>query len=189
MDMRTRTIMHGMAILSVLVALSWTAGCRAPATPRLLADETVAPDLAELAGQTWDRFMRTFGSRSDCFGDVKLTTAKDLDSRAVYDSVTATVAVEVPATAALLKAALIHEWAHHVEFQCPQHDELRPDFLAAQSLPADSDWFAGSTWANTPSEQYAEAAVILVLGRRQLPTEAKVTPAAVEALAAWASSK
>lgn len=180
----SRTVFSLLVLCTVLVLAT---ACRPPEGPQLLPDETVAPDLAELAIATWDRFMVVFGGRAGCFGDVRLTTAQDLDSRAVYDPVTATVKVKVPATAALLESALIHEWAHHVEFQCPEHAALRAEFLAAQSTPLDADWFGGTTWADTPSEQYAEAAVILVLGHRQLPTEATVTPAAVEALAQWAA--
>jgi hypothetical protein len=187
--MNGRKSTHRLSVIVLCIALFWTAGCRAPAEPQLLPDETVAADLADLAAAAWGRFMAAFAGRADCFGDVKLTTAKDLDSRAVYDPATATVTVEVPATAALLEAALIHEWAHHVEFQCPEHEALRSEFLAAQFAPADVDWFGGSTWADTPSEQYAEAAVILVLGRRQLPTEAAVTPAAVDVLSRWAAGK
>ena len=63
---------------------------------------------------------------------------------------------------------------------------MRPGFLAAQSLPPEQDWFSASSWAETPSEQYAEATIIYVLGRRQLPTEITVTQAAVDVLADWA---
>jgi hypothetical protein len=190
MPMNARLLSRNVfPILALCAVLLLVAACRPQARPQLLPDETVATDLADLAAAAWDRFLEAFAGRADCFGDVILTTSKDLGSRAVYDPATATVTVEVPATAALLEAALIHEWAHHVEFHCPEHQGMRPGFLAAQSAPVDADWFSGSTWADIPSEQYAEAAVILVLGRRQLPTEAAVTPAAVEVLAQWAAGK
>ena len=120
---------------------------------------------------------------------MKLHAVKTLDGRARYNPQTATIDVEVPATAALLEGALIHELAHHMEFQCAAHTDLRPAFLSAQNLQPDTPWFEGVSWAETPSEQYAEAVVILVLGRRQLPTEADVSPIAVQALADWAQSK
>ena len=173
------------ALMVLLILL--LAGCAgASAAPKLIPDTSVAPDLAELAAQTWAQFLETFDARRDCFGDLKLRTVNTLDGRARYDPQSAILTIEVPATAALLKGALVHEFAHHVEFQCAAHGQLRPIFVAAQNLPPDTPWFDGPSWAETPSEQYAEAAVILVLGRRQLPTEAHVSSAAVEALAEWA---
>ena len=179
---------------TVLVAtccliLFCTAACRASEGPQLLTSADVAPDLAALADETWAQFTDAFAVRLDCVGDVRLQTTDDLAGRAAYNPSTATVTIEVPATAALLQEALVHEWAHHVEFHCAAHSDMRPDFLAAQSLPPGQDWFSASSWADTPSEQYAEAAILYVLGRRQLPTEINISPGAVDVLAAWASTK
>lgn len=44
-------------------------------------------------------------------------------------------------------------------------------------------------WAATPSEQYAEAAIEVVLGHRPIPAPAHVRPAAVDVLAAWAAGR
>ncbi|MGD9048127.1 MAG: hypothetical protein PVF77_08750, partial [Anaerolineae bacterium] len=120
-----------------------------------------------------------------------------LDSRAVYDPDTATVAVRVPGTPAVLKGALVHEFAHHLEFQCQEHEDLRPAFLAALGLPAGTEWRPGNgsatapanVYGDIPSEQYAEAAVILVLGRRPVTTGVRVTDEAVRAVEAWATGK
>jgi hypothetical protein len=136
-----------------------------------------------------------FRARADCFGPVTLQAARSLDSRAVYDPDTATVTVRVPGTSAMLRGALIHEFAHHVEFQCSEHEDLRPAFLAALGLPADTEWRPGSgsagalarVRADVPSEQYAEATVILVLGRRQVTTGVQVNDEAVRAVKAWAA--
>jgi hypothetical protein len=157
----------------------------------------VGSDLAGVAQETWARFLDTFEARAGCFGDVQLRASPDLASRAGYDPDTATVTVHVPATRALLEGALIHEWAHHVEFQCPAHVELRAAFLAAQGLPADTIWrpdnapadTPSSLWAEIPSEQCAEAAIVLVLGRRQIATAAPVSEEAVHVLANWAAGR
>lgn len=162
--------------------------------PRLIADDTVADDLRRLAAETWGQFLAAFRARTDCFGDVHLHAAYDFDARAAYDPDTATVTVRVPATPAMLQGALIHEWAHHIEFQCVAQQELRAAFLAAQGLPAETPWRPAddpahtpeSAWAAIPSEQYAEAAIEFVLGRRQIPTTARVSGEAVQVLAAWA---
>jgi hypothetical protein len=163
-------------------------------SPRLIVDATVASDLETLALETWDRFLAVFWVRSDCFGDVHLRAAYDLDSRAGYDPDAARVTVRVPGTVAMLQSGLIHEWAHHIEFQCEEHRDLRPAFLAAQGLPPDTPWrpddssanLPAGDWADIPSEQCAEATIELMLGSRPIPTNIRVTPEAVRVLEAWA---
>lgn len=157
--------------------------------------ESVASDFRLLAEETWASFLLVFRARADCFGPVTLQAVRSLDSRAVYDPGTATVTVRVPATPAVLKGALVHEFAHHVEFQCQEHEELRPAFLAALGLPADTEWRPDSVSAaarrhvDIPSEQYAEATVILVLGRRPVSTGVQVNDEAVRAVKVWAAGE
>lgn len=163
--------------------------------PQLLFDESMAGDFRALASETWEQFLGVFAARTGCFGDVRLRAAKQLGSRAGYDPDTATVTVRVPGTPAMLQSALVHEWAHHVEFQCAAHEELRDAFLVAQSLPADTHWrpddvpasASTSEWAGTPSEQYAEAVIELVLGERSIPTKAQVSREAVRVVKGWAA--
>ena len=163
--------------------------------PALLVGESVASDFRLRADETWASFLLVFRARADCFGPVTLQAARSLDSRAVYDASTATVTVRVPATPVVLKGALVHECAHHVEFQCQEHEELRPAFLAALGLPADTEWRPdnGSAAAparrcvDIPSEQYAEATVILVLGRRPVSTGVQVNDEAGHAVKVWAA--
>lgn len=162
--------------------------------PQLIIGDTVSADFEELAQETWTTFIAVFRARSGCFGDVRLEAARNLNSRAAYDPGSAIVTVRVPATAAMLKSALIHEWAHHIEFQCAAHQDLRPAFLAAQGLPPDTPWRLDNSptdapeiaWSNIPSEQYAEAAIELALGRRQIPGKIHLTKEAVQALEMWA---
>jgi hypothetical protein len=163
--------------------------------PKLIIDASVADDFRALAVETWTEFLTVFWARSDCFGDVRLRATRTLNSRAAYDPDTATVMVRVPGTPAMLRGALIHEWAHHIEFQCEAHKDLRPAFLAAQGFPPDTLWRPDDTPANTPvsawpdipSEQYAEATIELVLGRRQIPTEVRVTQEAIHVIEVWAA--
>ncbi len=165
--------------------------------PKLIIDPSVAADLRAVAVDTWVKFLTVFEARSNCFGDVRLGAARDLTSRAGYDPAIATVTVRVPATATMLQEALVHEWAHHLEFQCEAHQQFRPIFLRAQGLPPDTLWRPDnnpantpeSAWANIPSEQYAEAAIELVLGRRQIPTGVHLKPEAIQALAKWAAGQ
>lgn len=185
--------------VGILLAVILSAGvvsCSVPDdAPAVLVGESVASDFRLLAVETWASFLVAFRARVDCFGPVILQATRTLDSRAVYDPSTATVTVRVPATPAVLKGALVHEFAHHVEFQCQEHEELRPAFLAALGLPADTEWRPdnGSAAAparvrgDIPSEQYAEATVILVLGRRPVSTGVQVNDEAVRAVKVWAA--
>lgn len=194
-----------MVVILVVSALFWvnalssydqTVSPSSQNMPKLIVDASVAGDFAAVATDTWVNFLTTFEPRRNCFGDVRLQATRRLDSRAGYDPATATVTVRVPATAAMLREALVHEWAHHLEFQCEAHQEFRPAFLLAQSLPPDTLWRPDngpantpqSAWNDIPSEQYAEAAIELVLGRRQIPTGVHLRPEAVRVLAAWAAN-
>lgn len=195
--MRDALIVIAMvALVAGTTSGSWVSGIPVfQQRPRLMFDDSVADDFQALAVETWDRFLTVFQARSDCFGDVHLRAARVLNSRAAYDPDSSTVVVRVPGTPAMLQSALIHEWAHHIEFQCKAHEDLRPVFLAAQGLPPDTVWrpdnlpaeMSTSEWADIPSEQYAEATVALVLGDRPIPTKARFTKEAVRVIAEWAA--
>jgi len=183
--------------LALAMTLSFSLlGCAPPEAapperpPQLIIEDTVASDFETLAIETWAEFLSAFQAQNNCFGNVRLRAAHTLKSRAAYNPDTATVTVRVPGTAAMLQSALIHEWAHHVEFQCPAHKSLRPAFLAAQHLPPNTPWQPDNTpandWDNIPSEQYAEASIEVVLGKRQIPTKVHLTREAVDVVAKWA---
>jgi len=189
-----------LAILVVLVG-GTASSCWPPASPipdhrpQLIIDDSVASDFQALAVETWDQFLTVFQARTDCFGDVHLHATRTLASRAAYDPNSATVTVRVPGTPVMLQGALVHEWAHHIEFQCDEHQDLRRTFLMVQGLLPDTPWRPDSTLADTsvnmgadmPSEQYAEATIVLVLGRRQIPTGVHVNEEMVRAVEAWAA--
>ena len=139
---------------------------RADAPPALRFDDTVPDDLRSVAADAWDDFLAAHPQHLDCIPPVTLTAAWELADRAEYRPDTATVVLRVPGTAPNLADSLVHEFAHHVEFTCPEHEELRSAFLEAQGFPAVAHWFEGAAWETTPSEQYAEATVEVVLGRR-----------------------
>jgi hypothetical protein len=197
-EIRTRRAYAGVGVLlaTLLVVVVWTAVGGAYC-PRLIVDDSVAADFRLVAVRTWDRFLAAFWARRDCFGDVTLRAARSLGSRAAYDPILATVTVRVPGTRAMLQGALVHEWAHHVEFQCAEHLSLRPAFLAAQDLPPGTPWrphdrpaeIPASMWAEIPSEQYAEAAIMFVLGSRQIATHARFSQEALAVLGRWAAGE
>ena len=175
--------------MCISVALS---SCSQPEEPpELVIDESVASDFQALAMETWDEFLTMFQARTNCFGDVRLRATRALGNRAAYDPDSATVTVRVPGTPAMLQSALVHEWAHHVEFQCDEHKTLRTAFLDALGLPPDTPWrpevLPVNTSADMPSEQYAEATIVLVLGRRQIPNGVRITEDAIHTIEEWAA--
>lgn len=206
--------MNKFILVSGVLAV-WAAACligcssAGAAAPQMIADRSVAADLQALADETWLQFLAVFKPRAGCFGDVHLRADYDLDERAAYDPLTAIVTVRVPATKAMLQGALVHEWAHHIEYQCKAHNELRLAFLVAQGLPAGTPWrgdkpnglpadepkggpavaTSEGAWSSIPSEQYAEATIELVLGSRAISTAARVSPQAIQVIARWAAGK
>ncbi|MEM7129024.1 MAG: hypothetical protein AAF702_22010 [Chloroflexota bacterium] len=180
-------MLRNTLLLLLLIGVGSIRECPMPTIrePQMHFSSTVAADFRDLANDTWAQFLSTFSARTDCFGDVTLNTNPDLESRAVYDPRSTTVTVRVPGTPAFLQAALVHEWAHHVEFQCDAHQKLRPTILSLLNLPSDTAWRAEHQWADSPSEHYAEAVVELVLGDHPLPTKIRVNQDIVSILSEW----
>jgi len=148
-------------------------------------DDTPA-DLQTLGLEVWNEFTPVFPNQSSCIGRVTLRGDWNLDgSRALYLPGERTIVVRIPATAAHLRHSLIHELAHHMEHVCPDHSELRMEFLEAQGLGSDTPWFDGPSWEETPSEQYAEAVVRLVLGRPVINYRIPLGSEAVEVVEKW----
>ncbi len=155
--------------------------------PTLQFDATVPDDLRAVAVEAWDGFVAAHPARVACIAPLTMSAAWELGDRAEYRPATATVVIRVPGTAPNLTNDLTHEFAHHVEFTCPDHQELRPAFLAAQGFPPSTDWFDGDTWETTPSEQYAEATTKAVLGRRTHHGGIFLTEEAVDVVRQWGS--
>lgn len=144
----------------------------------------VPGDLRALATSTWGLLLHAFPARSGCLPDVTLRGAWRLATRAAYDHERRLVTVRIPGTAPNLRATMVHEFAHHMDFACPQQPPLRPRFLAAQGLPPGTPWRGGESWGQIPSEQFAEATVQVVLGAQPDPV-VLVRPAALRAVREW----
>jgi len=194
-----RSYALAMSFLLPLLAISWYLGAypRLQTMPRVIIDASVDQDFAAVIQETWRQFLSVFAARRDCFGDVRVKADYDLSDRAIYDPRTATVSVRVPERKAILQGALVHEWAHHVEFQCDAQAEMRAAFIEAQGLPANTPWrledgttnISSSDWANIPSEQYAETVIVVVLGERPVSTRAPITAEGIDVIKAWAQKK
>lgn len=174
-------------VAAVVVAGAVTAAGAGNGRPGVARAERTPADVRALALATWERFRDAFPARRGCLGPVTVAGAWDLDDRATYDPGRRLVTIRIPGTAPNLRATLVHEFAHHLEFTCGAQRGLRAAFLAAQSLPAGSAWFEGDTWELIPSEQFAEATTEFVLGRRPPHARIAVTLEALRVIKTWAS--
>lgn len=168
----------------ITLAFLGLAGCSG-GVPELRYDGTVPDDLRALADEAWSDFLDAVPARHDCIQSPTLGAAWELEDRGEYRPDSETIVVRVPGTPTTLRSELLHEFAHHVEFTCPEHENLRPRFIGAQGLPASTDWFAGATWETTPSEQYAEAVVELVEERRTHQGGIQLTADAIAVVRDW----
>jgi hypothetical protein len=141
-------------------------------------------DLRALVVATWGRFVEAFPARRSCLAPITVRGAWELDDRASYDPRRRLVTIRIPGTAPNLRATLVHEFAHHMEFTCPEQREVRLPFLAAQEFPPSASWFQGASWETTPSEQFAEAVVQVVVGPLAHPS-VLIHPGSVALLRAW----
>lgn len=176
------------ATAAVLVLSAGLTAWQARTTASQLHHTAAVPDdVRALADRTWLATAAALPAHRQCLTGATLDADPDLDERGRYLPDRATLVVRIPATASQLESALIHELAHHIEFTCPDQQLLRADFLAAQGLPTATDWAWGRSWEQTPSEQYAEAMIVLVRGRRSFHRQMHISRDAVTALRTWAT--
>lgn len=174
-------------VFLILAATVWGAISRSDEPdPHLDIGDSVATDLAMLATATFDEFVAAAPALRHCIGAPRLEAAVELDDLATYDQPSATIKVRVPATAPSLRGSLVHELGHHLEVACSSQLDVRPAFVAAQGAPETTPWFVGVAWEDRPSEQFAEAVVEVVLGRRsRSQLRLRLTPEAVALVARW----
>lgn len=187
----TVTRWHAALLLVAMVVMARLAAADTAETngvaPDLVIADGVPEDFEALTRATWALFTDAFPARRACVAPVTVDAAWELNDRAAYDPARRLVTMRVPGTAPNLRASLVHEFAHHLEFTCPAQRALRPAFLADQGLGTHAPWFTGATWERTPSEQFAEATTEYVLGRRHAHFRSVVTADAVHTIRAWAT--
>ena len=171
-----------------MLALVFLVACgRAPAAPTPAFGPNTPADLRELTEETFAMVSEALPAQRSCLGDVVVSGAWELDDRARYSPSQREITIRIPATAPQLRTSIVHELAHHVEATCPQDDEVRRAFLAAQGLDPAADWLGGETWETTPSEQWASAVVLHVMERPDERSRIAVGAEALEIVESWAT--
>lgn len=183
-----RTRVTGVRAILVALCVVSLAGCVSSAGPAWDYGADTPDDLRDLADQVLVEVVEAVPDRRDCIGQVALQGARQLDDRATYSPEQRRITIRIPATAPQLEVSLVHELAHHLEFACPTTSDLRAAFMEAQSLPSDAPWFDGPTWEQTPSEQWATAIVVHVLGHPDRRARVVVSDRALELVAQWAGT-
>jgi len=156
------------------------------AAPTLVFGHDTPDDLRDVASSTFEVFVSRFPDRADCIGRITLTGARRLDDRARYIPEERSVILRIPATASHIESSLVHEWAHHLEFVCESHRDLRPAFLRSVGLPPETDWFGGEVWERIPSEMFASAVIEYVLERRDEGSTIVLDPETIDLVRNWA---
>jgi hypothetical protein len=174
----------GPILVGVLVVGGLATARSGPAGLRF-TDET-PDDLRGLASAAWERFTAAVPACAARLGTVTVGVAWELPERARYEPVPAFVLIRAPGTAANLEATLLHEFTHHAERRCPPSAAMRRRLTDAAGLPPFTPWRDGPSWAETPSERFAEAMVVLTLGRPPPHVLIHVRPGELDAVAAWA---
>jgi hypothetical protein len=174
------------AVAVLLVAATTAAAVHGdPGQLRFAGD--VPSDVRSLAAATWARFEAAFPGHPECLRPMAFETRWTFHDRGEYEPTLRRVVLRIPGTAPNLADTMVHEFAHHLEFTCAAQREMRPAFLAAQGFGPATPWFGGPSWERTPSEQFAEAAVMFVLGERAAHSPVVVTNGALAAIRAWAA--
>ncbi len=171
--------------VATVVAVLTLAACAAGPPSLEFADGT-PDDVRRLAAETFTVVSDAFPAHHDCLGGVTVATERELEGRAAYLPETGTVVLRIPATAAQLRRSLVHELGHHLEHACDGHVALRPRFLEARGF-VDQPWFEGTTWEDTPSEQWASAVVEYVLGDRDPRSGVFLSPDILDMVEDWAT--
>lgn len=164
--MRRRGVFAAVAVVALLVSGTvWAAGLG----PRMLVPQGVPDDVSAIVDRTWPAFLGAFPARHECIGDVTLLLVFDVEGGAAsYRPEEATIRIEIPTTPERFEESLAHELGHHLEHRCPVATEIGAEFLAAQDMDADAEWFHRDPWFDSPTEHFAESVVQIVLGERRI---------------------
>jgi hypothetical protein len=178
-----------LAAATLLIAATTAAAVQGARPTGLRFRDDVPTDVRALAAATWARFEAALPGHPECLRPLTFETAWEFPDRGEYRPTDHVVVLRIPGTAPNLSATMVHEFAHHLEFTCTAQRRLRPSFLAAQGFPPGTAWFDGPTWERTPSEQFAEATVMVVLDTRAPHSPVVVSDDALTAIRAWGEGK
>jgi hypothetical protein len=184
--MKPGAVKLAMATGAVVVVLGALGATRlADRSPTVTVRGEASPELRAVVDAAWGEFI---DSRSSCIADARVERVWELDDRALYSPAEHLIRLRVPGSAAQLEESLLHEFAHHLELTCPDHQELRSAFLDAQGFATGVDWFDAPRWKDRPSEHFAETVVErLASGDRYHRLTIDVTPEAVAIVEQWAA--
>ena len=171
-----------VAVMVVAVVAAWYRWDREPPRdPMVRLAQAVPADVERETRTAVAEFVEVFGARRACIPTAHVVLVRDVDGGdARYLADSAVIEIQIPTTPARFRESLVHELAHHVEHTCAAFADLRDKWL---SRSGDDTWSRQERWEDRPTEQWAEAAVDLVLGERLLHGDEMTIDAELVALA------
>jgi len=152
--------------------------------PRVTYREGTPGDVMALGDSSFADVLAAFPARVGCLRDVTVAHNWDLGTEAGFYEANY-IEIEVPNTSAQIRQTYVHEFGHHLDFNCVDR-ELRDAFIAAMGHGPSTDWYSESwSWERRPAEQFAEA-VVAVVGGSPLHADMQLTSDAVRVVEDWA---
>lgn len=177
--------MGKLAVKWLLVAVAATAPAGGDGSITL--DPTGAPaGGAAVVASAVDAWERAFAGRRECIEPASVGFERMSGRRGEYRTQERRVVLNPNRAVRTMGYTVIHELSHHAMISCELwlDEGFTAAFFAAQGIPADRSWYDYSAgWGQAPSEQFAEAAVLVVQGWSN--GSAPVTPAGVDVVQAW----
>lgn len=153
--------------------------------PRVYYKEGTPGDVMALGDSAYADVVAAFPSHIGCLRDVTVAHNWDLGTEAGFYQANY-IEIEVPNTRERIRKTYVHEFGHHLDFNCLDR-ETREAFTKAMGHPAGTDWHSRDRpWEQRPAEQFAEA-VVAVVGGSRLHPDSTLHPEAVRVVATWAT--
>ncbi len=175
-----------LAVLGLLIgfAVFGTATGTDDSPPRVHYRDGTPGDVMALGDSSFADVLAAFPAQVGCLEDVTVAHNWDLGPEAgFYEN--NYIEIEVPNTSARIRRTYVHEFGHHLDFNCSDR-ELRDAFVAAMGHGPGTNWHSESwPWERRPSEQFAEA-VVSVVGGSRLHPDMQLTSEAVRVVEEWA---
>lgn len=178
-----RALGVGVAVVAVAAVMLASAGTDT-GYPTISYRDGTPGDVMALGDSTFSDFLQAFPAQQHCVADVEVAHNWDLGPEAGRYRANF-IEIEVPNTTAAIRGTYLHEFGHHLDFNCADA-ELRAAFMGALGLDPGTDWHSDNRpWAQRPAERFAEAVVVIVGGSSVHP-EISLTPESIRIVSSWA---
>lgn len=179
-----RTLLLGFALIGLVLVVATLNADDGP--PRVSYLDGTPGDVMALGDSTFADILETFPDQVGCLRDVTVAHSWDLGPEAGFYQGNH-IEIEVPNSRERIRRTYVHEFGHHLDANCSDA-QLRSEFTSAMGHPDGTDWYSdGRPWHQRPSEQFAEA-VVVVVGGSPTHTDMTLTVEAIRIVETWSGS-